>query len=323
MVKEQNIAFSKNVELEIVHAVRGRVRLRLQSDFARELLPSALPLLEQQAGILDVQVKQATSSLVVTYDPDLTSIEQLKDLLQSFGSFAAVNVKVAPVQESPTITYSKLFALLPPLVGLAIARILPVAGWKSILTYILAAGVTREVIDLATEESEKSETDELSPVKKVALNEEVAEEILPFLSVIDSDYQIVHHIPGRMRLRVPKIMSDRDYARELKRLLEKDNRIIDISLKIKSGSVVILYDPEVLAVSKRDNTTLNESSTQKVDESASSTTDNPEQLTTGSDLNDKPTPGNGSISESDTDTKDTRDTETESTTPIADEQSAG
>ena len=84
---------------------------------------------------------------------------------------------------------------------------------------------------------------------------------------------------------------------------------------------MILYDPEVFAASERDNTALDENRTQKVDESASCTTDNPEQPTTGSDLNDKPTPGNGSISESDTDTKDTLDTEAESTTPIADEQS--
>ena len=313
MAKEQNIASSKNVELEIVHAVRGRVRLRLKSGFARELLPSALPLLQQQAGILRVQIKQATNSLVVDFDPDVTSIEKLTDLLQSFGAIASVNVAIAPVNESPSLTYSKLFALLPPLVGLAIARSLPVAGWKSIVTYILAAGVTREVIDLATGESEgESEEIESSPVNQVSLREVAAEEILPFLTAIDSDYQIVHHIRGRIRLRVPRITSDRNYAQELKRLLEKDNRITDLRLKIKSGSIVILYDPIAL----------NESNTQKVDESASSTTGDREKPDTESDLNDLPPSDNGSVSDSETDTRDTLGTEAESTTPIADEQSA-
>ncbi len=301
MVKEQNIASSKKVELEIVHAVRGRVRLRLKSDFARELLPSALPQLQQQEGILRVQIKQATNSLVVDFDPDVTSIEKLTDLLQSFGAIASVNVAIAPANESPSLTYSKLFALLPPLVGLAIARSLPVAGWKSIVTYILAAGVTREVIDLATGESEEIES---FPVNEVSLREVAAEEILTLLTAIESDYQIVHHIRGRIRLRVPRITSDRNYAQELKRLLEKDNRITDLRLKIKSGSVVILYDPIAL----------NESNTQKVDESASSTTGDREKTTTESDLNDLSSADNGSVSNS--------ETEAESTTPIADEQSA-
>ena len=270
---EKSIASSTNVEFEIAHAVRGRVRLCLKSDVARELLPKIADHLRQQAGILKVLIKQTSNNLVVTFDPDTISVEQLTDSLQSFGSIATSTQAVAQsTGKSHAITYSRLFSLVPPLVGLVIARSLQVSGWKSILTYILAAGITREVIDQITEESENVE---LSSAKEVSTTEVAAEEISTLLTIIETDYEIVHHIPGRIRLRVPRISRDCNYARELKHLLEQDNRISDLRLKINSSSVVILYDPEALSDSNREQITVNESNgnqvIQSVDESESST----------------------------------------------------
>ena len=186
-------------------------------------------------------------------------------------------------EKSLAITYSRLFSLIPPLVGLAIARSLQVSGWKSILTYILAAGVTREVIDQVTGQLEAAGNVELSQAKKVSAIEVAEEKILPILTAIETDYEIVHQIPGRIRLRVPKISRDRampakaesNYAQELKNLLKQDNRIIDIRIKNNSSSVVILYDPEALADSNQKKVALIESNgnmaIQSVDRSESST----------------------------------------------------
>ena len=275
MAMEKSTASSTNVEFQIVHAVRGRVRLRLESDRARELLPDIAHHLRQQAGIHKVQIKQTSNSLVVSFDPDAISIEQLTESLQSFG-FSQISTEAIEqlTKESRAITYSRLFSLVPPLVGLAIARGLQVSGWKSILTYILAAGVTREIIDQVTGESEESEKVELSPAKKVSTTEIVTEEIAPLLTAIETNYEIVHQIPGRIRLRVPKISRDRNYAQELKHLLEQDNRITDIRLKTNSSSVVILYNPEALSDSNREQLAANGSNGKKViqlvDESKSS-----------------------------------------------------
>ena len=249
MAMEKSTASSKNIEFEIVHAVRGRVRLCTKSDFAHEVLPNIAHHLQQQAGIHTVEIKQTSKSLVITIDPDTISIEQLRESLQSFGFLQVSTEPIAQLtKESPTISYGRLFSLIPPLVGIAIARGLKLSGWKSILTYILAAGLTREIIDRVTGESEESEKVELSSTKKVLTNQMAAEEILPLLTAIETDYELVHQIPGRIRLRIPRISNDRNYAQELKHVLEQDNRITDIRLKTNSNSVVILYDPELLFI---------------------------------------------------------------------------
>ena len=143
--------------MQIVHAVRGRVRLRLKSDDARELLPKVAHYLGQQAGILKVQIKQ-TNSLVVTFEPDVMAIEQLTESLQSVGSIALARETVPQSTDlAQAIAYSSLLTGVPPLVGLAIARSWQVSGGKSILAYILAAGVTREVIRVTGESEAESD----------------------------------------------------------------------------------------------------------------------------------------------------------------------
>ena len=341
---EKSAASSTSVEVQIVHAVRGRVRLRLKSDDARELLPKVVHYLGQQAGILKVQIKQ-NNSLVVTFDPDVMSIEQLTDSLQSVGLIAIARETVPQsTDQSQAIAYSRLLTVIPPLVGLVIARSLQVSGWKSILAYILAAGVTREVIDQVTGESEaESEKVELSSAKKISTTEVVAEEISTLLTAIETDYEIVHQIPGRIRLRVPRISrdhavaakADRNYAQELKQSLEQDKRITDIRLKINSSSVVILYDSEALAESHKEKAALNNRKgnevIQTVDESESSTMldqkTNNQKPAQESDPNDTPTSDDENSGEpisltSETETRDTVEAEEESTAPIAHEESA-
>ena len=264
---------STNVEFEIVHAVGGRLRLRLKSDRARELLPRLAHHLRQQGGILRVQIRPTSNSLVVVFDADVISLKQLTDSLQAWGFSQVSTEEIEPLnEESLAMTYSRLFSLIPPLVGLAIARSLQVSGWKSILTYILAAGVTREVIDQVTGKSEAAENVKLSTAKKVSTIEVAEEKILPILTAIETDYEIVHQIPGRIRLRVPQISRARavpakaesNYAQELKHLLKQDNRIIDIRINNNSSSVVILYDREALSDSNQKKVALIESEANKV-----------------------------------------------------------
>lgn len=329
MLMEKNAASFTNVKFAIVHAVKGRVRLRFSGDFARELLPKIVDRLRQQAGVLAVQIKQPSNSLVVTFVTDAISVEQLTDSLQSCGLIPTANQAIAePTNDSSAVTYSRLFSLIPPLVGIVIARSLQVSGWKSILTYILAAGVTREVIDVATGESEEVES---SPIKPVSKTEVATEEISTLLTAIETEYEIVHQIPGRIRLRVPKISCDRNYGQELKHLLEKDQRISDVRLKINSSSVVISYDRDAVADFQNKKLNFNERNGHKViqtDESENSTPSNQQETEIKSDVNDRLPPGDGSASKqvlstshTETETKDNLPEETESTTPISEEES--
>ncbi len=335
MAMDKSRASSQSVEFEIVHAVRGRVRLRLRGKLTRELLQQIVGHLHRQAGILTVQIKQKTNSLVVTYAPDVISLEQLTDYLQSWGeAVTGTQVVTLTLEKSPNLAYSRLFSLVPPLVGLAVARGLQVSGWKSILTYILTAGITREAIDSVRGESEPEES---SPAQKVPTTEEiVTKEISSLLTAINSDYQIVHHVPGRIRLRIPEIKRDRHYAYQLKSLLERDDRITEVRLKTNSSSVVILYEREAISNLKGESLDLNNrdlnNSNSEVEKPKSSTHSDPKQppreSDLNSDLNDVPPSGDESASESvsltskpDTDTSDLVEEAAEATTPITNDES--
>lgn len=265
MATNNSTISSTNVEFEIVHAVRGRVRLRLKGDYAREVLPHISQQLRQQAGIFTVQIKQTTNSLVIGFDPDIISLNNLINSLQALG-FSHVSAEEAKelTEKSPGITSERLLSLVPPIVGIGLTRSLPVSGWKSILIYILAAGFTREIIDQVTGKSAASEKVALPPAKKASTTEVAAAEIAILLATIETDYQIIHQIPGRIRLRVPLISRDFDYAHKLKHQLEQDNRIIQVRCKNNNASMVILYNPDTFSDFNRERLTVDDSNGQGV-----------------------------------------------------------
>ena len=152
-------------------------------------------------------------------------------------------------------------------------------------------------------------------------------------TVIETDYEIVHHVPGRIRLRVPRISRDRTYGQELKHLLEQDTRIIKLRLKTNSSSLVIFYDPGVLADSNVETAILDDGKgktvVQPVEESDNSTIPNQKtkdrQPTIKSDLNNTASPETETSSEPKSSTSETEtgtsDADTSKATPIADDES--
>ena len=322
MATNNSIVSSTNVEFEIIHAVRGRVRLRLKGDYAREILPHISQQLRQQAGIFRVQIKQANNSLVIGFDPDIISLNELINSLEAVG-FSHVSAEGAKklTEKSLGITSERLLSIVPLIVGIGLTRSLQLSGWKSILTYILAAGLTREIIDQVTGKSDASEQVTLPPAKKASTTE-VAAEIALLLAVIETDYQIIHQIPGRIRLRVPLISQDFDYAQKLKYQLEQDSRIIQVRCKNNTGSIVILYNSDAFYNSHQDKLTLDDSNGQGANQitPASENSTTPETKTvTESDFDDEPPSGDASSSES---ISLTSEIEAESTTSIVNEESA-
>ncbi len=252
MVKDKKKASKPpDAEFIIAHAVEGRVRLLVRGDDVRELLVKIAAQIKQQAGILSVQIKPNSNSLVINFEPKIVSREQLINFLHSCG-WKISNIEETTKQSQAT-NYRRILSLIPPLVGLAIARGLQVSGWKSILTYILATGLTREVITQATgEESMKSSP--AIPKASLSSTEIIVEEISSLLIALETDFEVVHHIPGRIRLRIPRISRDHKYGEELKQLLEQDERVTQVKLKPNSASVVILYQLQTTAQSQLEET---------------------------------------------------------------------
>lgn len=66
-------------------------------------------------------------------------------------------------------------------------------------------------------------------------------------------YSIIHSIPGRVRFHVPKIGSDRVYARNLETLLKADSHVISVRINPDAASVAIAYQTNTQNNSKHNS----------------------------------------------------------------------
>ncbi len=139
---------------------------------------------------------------------------------------------------------AKLLEAVPLLIGVAITRQFNLHGWRAILVYILAASTTREVIDQLEPETFSL----LSGPVDIAQNSNgnkpspQADQITLPVRVAPSAFQVVHTIPGRLRLRIPTLAENPYYARQLRQRLESDERIQTLRLNPAAASVTVKYD---------------------------------------------------------------------------------
>jgi len=59
------------------------------------------------------------------------------------------------------------------------------------------------------------------------------------------DYQIVHRIPGRMRIRIPRLLWDTDYSQRLQRLILSNSAITEHRINLAASSLIVSYQAEV------------------------------------------------------------------------------
>lgn len=80
---------------------------------------------------------------------------------------------------------------------------------------------------------------------------ETAIEVLPcrdrILSSLKVKYTIVHQISGRLRLRVPKLAVDSDYAQQLEYLVSSEPYVTQVRLKPAAASIAISYQTKLLS----------------------------------------------------------------------------
>lgn len=54
----------------------------------------------------------------------------------------------------------------------------------------------------------------------------------------------VHHVPGRLRIRIPQIKRQAHKARNVSNLLESCGGFDRVDVNVSTGSVTVYYDPE-------------------------------------------------------------------------------
>lgn len=149
---------------------------------------------------------------------------------QSFST-ASIAPKVGQWLED----YSEIATILPVLAGLLVTSRLRVRGAQALLVNLLIAAVVRQFIVQLKQQAHPAAlpaSAESGNHHHGANGDASAEE----------DYMIVHSVPGRLRLRIPRLVSDALYAKRLEKLLTADVRVKYVRVNRAAASLVIQYD---------------------------------------------------------------------------------
>lgn len=135
--------------------------------------------------------------------------------------------------------YGEIATILPVLVGLLVTSRLRLRGAPALLVNLSIAAIVRQTI-IQLKQQARSSTSVTH-----TLNEEPAND--RYSASAEEDYTIVHSVPGRIRLRVPRLVSDVLYAKRLENLLSANERVKYVRVNRAAASLAIQYDGEGLS----------------------------------------------------------------------------
>jgi hypothetical protein len=148
--------------------------------------------------------------------------------------------EVQPVQLSETGSqlgnlleeYSEIAAILPVIAGLLVTTQLRLRGATALVVNIAIAAVTRQaIVQLKKQAGQVSST----PILAAADNGSAA-------TTEEEDYTIVHSVPGRIRLRIPRLHTEPTFASRLEKLLLTQDIVLGVRVNRAASSIAIRYD---------------------------------------------------------------------------------
>ncbi|WP_293155406.1 metal ABC transporter ATPase [Okeania sp. SIO2C9] len=157
-----------------------------------------------------------TSNYTNTINPTETTVPQLGAFLQA---------------------HNEIEYILPPLVGIMITNRFQLRGATALLVNLTVAGFVRQIIEQI---KEQTETIPVIDTEQTTISQ-------PVTTVASDDsptYTIVHSVPGRIRLRIPKVASDPNYVRRLEQLLTADFHVLGVRINTAAASVAIQYQAD-------------------------------------------------------------------------------
>jgi cation transport ATPase len=260
--------------LKIIHVSQGRVRIRANDVSQNSILESLSQELRQHDGVIEVSTNHKTSSLVVKFDEGRLPLPQMLARLQEFGiqqyqaaSDSQANTDLFAAWKSAEFWKEQGLSFIPLFTGLGVTGALGINGLAAIPVYMITADATRRVIDYiepqlfgtkknkklntasATQSTKKHEVTSQTSLATVEQIAPVKQELLSTGTGKNAKItcNIVHAIPGRIRLNVPKLAQDREYARRLEKLLKADPQVTNVRMNCDAASVAIAYQPSSIA----------------------------------------------------------------------------
>ncbi|NET46136.1 HMA2 domain-containing protein [Okeania sp. SIO2B3] len=135
--------------------------------------------------------------------------------------------------------HNEIEFILPPLVGLMITNRFQLRGATALLVNLTVAGFVRQII----EQLKEQKVTVVAPVVETGATT-ISQSVTPVTNDDSPAYTIVHSTPGRIRLRIPRVASEADYAKRLEELLNTDSHVLKVRINRSASSIVIQYQAE-------------------------------------------------------------------------------
>ncbi len=230
--------------IQVVQAIAGCIQLRA-SENASQLLEIIAQQIRQHPGIYSVHKDAITGNLIVLFDPNIIPLPQVLTILQQWG-VTGVAIDNNPMMQVGGFLHQhhEVKSLLPMIAGMLLTQTFRLRGGWALLANLMAASFTSQ----ALEQFEKSSTSvQLLPATEdvtptaIAIPQPTAspEEISSKSAV-----QVIHAIPGRLRLRATSMIEDPEYARTFQKILSKEKLITDFRLNSQAASIVVEYESD-------------------------------------------------------------------------------
>jgi hypothetical protein len=129
--------------------------------------------------------------------------------------------------------YGEIAAILPVLTGLLVTTQLRLRGASALVVNIAIAAVTRQaIVQLKKQADHPPSTPSLAAANGTIGTAPAEEE----------DYTIVHSVPGRIRLRIPRLRTEPTFGKRLEKLLLTQDIVIGVRMNRAASSIAIRYD---------------------------------------------------------------------------------
>jgi hypothetical protein len=129
--------------------------------------------------------------------------------------------------------YGEIAAILPVLTGLLVTTQFRLRGGSALVVNIAIATLTRQVIV----QLKKQASAVPAPPALMAKSTNGA-----LATPEEEDYTIVHSVPGRLRLRIPRLHSEPTFATRLEKLLINQDIVLGVRVNRAASSIAIRYD---------------------------------------------------------------------------------
>ncbi|NBD16440.1 MAG: metal ABC transporter ATPase [Cyanobacteria bacterium] len=134
--------------------------------------------------------------------------------------------------------HGEVETILPVVIGLFVTSRFQLRGANALLVNLLVASVVRQVFTQLKEQAPQltAET-ESSPQKEETTDGEMNLQ----------GYAIAHAVPGRVRLRMPQLAIDNEFAQALEEALNADEYVTQVRINRAAASIAIHYKNQGLS----------------------------------------------------------------------------